>query len=501
MNSESILLAQWQREVQRANEQILVNITPQETRVAVLEDGIVQELHIERAASRGLVGNIYLGKVRRVLPGMQSAFIEIGLERAAFLHIADILEQRQHPEAPARIENMLFEGQTVLVQVIKDPIGAKGARLSTQISLAGRFLVHLPQETHIGISQKIDSEQERAQLKERLEALLPSGSPRGYIIRTSAETASDEELAADIGYLTKLWADIESRARISPAQTLLYQDLSLALRVLRDMVSECTEKIIVDSTENYGKMVEFAEDYVTQALPKITRYSGERPLFEMHGIEAEIQKALARRVNLKFGGYLIIDQTEAMTTIDVNTGGFVGAKSFEDTIFKTNLEATYSIARQLRLRNLGGIIIVDFIDMDREDHRQAVLLELAKALARDRTRVTLNGFTSLGLVEITRKRTRESLAHVLCEPCPTCQGRGEIKTAQTVCYEIQREIVREARQFEAKGFRILAAQSVIDMFLDEESQSLAMLIDFIGKPISLAVESQYTQEQFDVVLL
>nr|MBP7454607.1 ribonuclease E/G [Ottowia sp.] len=294
---------------------------------------------------------------------------------------------------------------------------------------------------------------------------------------------------------------IESRARISPAQTLLYQDLSLALRVLRDMVSECTEKIIVDSTENYGKMVEFAEDYVTQALPKITRYSGERPLFEMHGIEAEIQKALARRVNLKFGGYLIIDQTEAMTTIDVNTGGFVGAKSFEDTIFKTNLEATYSIARQLRLRNLGGIIIVDFIDMDREDHRQAVLLELAKALARDRTRVTLNGFTSLGLVEITRKRTRESLAHVLCEPCPTCQARGEIKTAQTVCYEIQREIVREARQFEAKGFRILAAQSVIDMFLDEESQSLAMLIDFIGKPISLAVESQYTQEQFDVVLL
>ena len=260
MNSESILLAQWQREVQRANEQILVNITPQETRVAVLEDGIVQELHIERAASRGLVGNIYLGKVRRVLPGMQSAFIEIGLERAAFLHIADILEQRQHPEAPARIENMLFEGQTVLVQVIKDPIGAKGARLSTQISLAGRFLVHLPQETHIGVSQKIDSEQERAQLKERLEALLPPGSPRGYIIRTSAETASDEELAADIGYLTKLWADIESRARISPAQTLLYQDLSLALRVLRDMVSECTEKIIVDSTENYGKMVEFAED-------------------------------------------------------------------------------------------------------------------------------------------------------------------------------------------------------------------------------------------------
>ena len=499
--SESILLTQWQREVVRTSEEILVNITPQETRVALLEDGIVHELHVERAASRGLVGNIYLGKVRRVLPGMQSAFIEIGLERAAFLHIADILELRQRPEVPVRIEHMIYEGQTVLVQVIKDPIGTKGARLSTQISLAGRFLVHLPQETHMGVSQKIDSEADRQLLKQRLEALLPVNGTRGYIIRTSAETASDDELAADVAYLTKLWADIETRAAHSPPQTLLFQDLSLALRVLRDMVSGHTEKIIVDSTENHSKMVEFAEEYVSAALPRLTRYSGERPVFEMYGIETEIQKALARRVNLKFGGYLIIDQTEAMTTIDVNTGGFVGAKSFEDTIFKTNLEPTHTIARQLRLRNLGGIIIVDFIDMDNPHHRQVVLLELARALARDRTRVTLNGFTSLGLIEITRKRTRESLAHVLCEPCPTCQGRGEIKTAQTVCYEVQREIVREARQYAAKGFRILAAQSVIDMFLDEESQSLAMLIDFIGKPISLAVESQYTQEQFDVVLV
>ena len=489
------------RDSVRLAEKILVNITPQETRVAVLEDNVVQELHIEREASRGIVGNIYLGKVKRVLPGMQSAFIEIGLERAAFLHIADILEQRQHPTEPQRIEKMLFEGQTVMVQVIKDPIGTKGARLSTQISLAGRFLVLLPQEAHIGVSQKIESDTDRSGLRQRLEALLPETGPRGYIIRTSAESATDGELAADVEYLSRMWEVVKSRGATMPAQSLLYQDLQLALRVLRDMVSDTTEKVVVDSTENYGKMVEFAQQYVAQSLPKIERYAGERPLFELHGIETEVERALARRVNLKFGGYLILDQTEAMTTIDVNTGGFVGAKSFEDTIFKTNLEATYSIARQLRLRNLGGIIIVDFIDMDREDHRQAVLLELAKALARDRTRVTLNGFTSLGLVEITRKRTRESLAHVLCEPCPTCQARGEIKTAQTVCYEIQREIVREARQFEAKGFRILAAQSVIDMFLDEESQSLAMLIDFIGKPISLAVESQYTQEQFDVVLL
>ncbi|TDR80387.1 RNAse G [Paludibacterium purpuratum] len=489
------------RDLPRHKEQILVNITPQETRVAVLEDAIVQELHIERSASRGIVGNIYLGQVKRVLPGMQSAFIEIGLERAAFLHIADVLEQRQHPTEPQRIEKMLFEGQTVLVQVIKDPIGTKGARLSTQISLAGRFLVHLPQETHIGISQKIENEEERQSLKSRLELLLPPDMPHGFIIRTSAETANDETLAADVDYLSKLWSDIRYKSKNLPAQSLLYEDLPLSLRVLRDMVSEATEQVIVDSTENYSRMTEFAEQYVTLAVDKIQRYSGERPLFELHGIEAEIDKALARRVNLKFGGYLIIDQTEAMTTIDVNTGGFVGNRNFDETIFKTNLEATQALARQLRLRNLGGIIIVDFIDMDNEDHRSAVLNELAKSLARDRTRVTLNGFTSLGLVEITRKRTRESLAHVLCETCPQCQGRGEVKTAQTVCYEIQREIVREARQFEARGFRILAAQPVIDMFLDEESQSLAMLVDFIGKPVSLSVEASYTQEQFDVVLL
>jgi ribonuclease G len=489
------------RDVPRHKEQILVNITPQETRVAVLEDATVQELHIERSDSRGIVGNIYLGQVKRVLPGMQSAFIEIGFERAAFLHIADVLEQRQHPGEPQRIEKMLFEGQTVLVQVIKDPIGTKGARLSTQISLAGRFLVHLPQETHIGVSQKIENDADRLALKTRLERLLPEDMPHGFIIRTSAETASDGALAADVEYLSKLWSDIRYKSQHLPAQSLLYQDLPLSVRVLRDMVSEATEQVVVDSTENYSRMVDFAEQYVTLAVNKIQRYSGERPLFELHGIETEIDKALARRVNLKFGGYLIIDQTEAMTTIDVNTGGFVGNRNFDETIFKTNLEATQALARQLRLRNLGGIIIVDFIDMDNLEHRQSVFNELAKSLARDRTRVTLNGFTSLGLVEITRKRTRESLAHVLCEPCPLCQGRSEIKTAQTVCYEIQREIVRAARQFDARGFRILASQQVIDMFLDEESQGLAMLIDFVEKPISLSVENTYTQEQFDVVLM
>ncbi|GAB7128946.1 ribonuclease G [Silvimonas sp. JCM 19000] len=481
-------------------EQILVNVTPQETRVATVEDGVVQDIHIERTQQRGLVGNIYLGVVKRVLPGMQSAFIEIGLERAAFLHIADVIEQRQHPNDELRIEKLVHEGQPVVVQVIKDPIGTKGARLSTQVSIAGRFLVFLPQEKHIGISQRIENGDEREHLRNRMASLLPPDH-LGYIIRTSADHATDAELLADIDYLNRIWADIKLKSQTLPAKSLLFQDLSLQLRTLRDMVNTETEEVLVDSRENFNKMREFAESFVADVLPRVQHYVGERPLFELYGVEAEIERAMARRVNLKFGGYLIIDQTEAMTTIDVNTGGFVGHRSFDDTIFKTNLEATHVIARQLRLRNLGGIIIVDFIDMDNDAHRTAVLDELQKSLSRDRTKVTISGFTSLGLIEITRKRTRESLAHVLCEPCPTCQGRGQIRTAATVCYEILREILREERQFQAREYRILGSQNVIDMFLDEESASLAQLVDFIGKPIYLQVETAYTQEQFDVVLV
>ena len=483
--------------------EILINVTPQETRVAMLEQGVVQELHIERTSARGLVGNIYLGRVARVLPGMQSAFVEIGLERAAFLHIADIWEHRQngHGGAERPIERILHEGQALLVQVIKDPIGTKGARLSTQVSLAGRLLVYLPQDSHIGISQRIEDEAEREQLRGRLQHLLPEGHPGGFIIRTMAETATEREMQADIEYLTKLWSDLTARSTQSPAPALVYQDLNLAQRVLRDMATEETTRILVDSRETHLRTGEFAAQYTPALARRIEHYSGDRPLFDLGAVEDEIEKALARRVDLKSGGYLIIDQTEALTTIDVNTGGFVGGRSFDDTIFKTNLEASQVIARQLRLRNLGGIIIIDFIDMENADHRAAVLAELNRALERDRTRLTVNGFTQLGLVEMTRKRTRESLAHVLCEPCPTCKGRGALKTPQTICYEILREILRESKQFNAREFRILASQAVIDMFLDEESQSLAGLGDFIGKPISLQVETLYTQEQFDIVLI
>ncbi len=481
-------------------EEILVNVTPQETRVALMQQGSAQELHVERASSRGLVGNIYVGVVSRVLPGMQSAFIQIGLDRAAFLHVGDLWGNRNGDDARP-IEKILHDGDHLLVQVIKDPIGTKGARLSTQISIAGRFLVFLPQESHIGVSQRIEDEAGRLQLRDRLQNLIASDQTGGYIIRTMAESATDEELHADLEYLRRLWAGIQERHRSLSAPAVLYRDLDLSLRVLRDLATDVTQVVLVDSRETYEAMRRFARDYALPFADRIEHYTGERTLFDLYGVEEEIERALARRVSLKSGGYLIIDQTEALTTVDVNTGGFVGGRSFDDTVFKTNLEAAQVIARQLRLRNLGGIIIIDFIDMDNDPHREAVLGELRKALAPDRTRMTVNGFSALGLVEMTRKRTRESLAHVLCEPCPVCQGRGELKTPETVCYEILRELLREARQFDAREFRILASQKVIDMFLDEESQSLAQLEEFIGKPIRLQVETLYSQEQYDVVLV
>jgi ribonuclease G len=498
---------------------ILINWAPQETRVAVVENGAVQELHIERALERGRVGNIYTGKVARVLPGMQSAFVEIGLERAAFLHIADVhvnggTSRGDHsPGAvpPPPIERIVFEGQTLTVQVIKDPIGTKGARLSTQVSIAGRLLVFLPQDEHIGISQKIGSHELREQLRTRMAALVQADAAAraaegteaggGFILRTNAAEATDAELADDIAYLRTTWARVKERAFKSPPGTLLHQDLSLAERVLRDLADERTQTIRIDSREQFEALSKFGREYTPGAVGKLQHYVGERPIFDLFNVDDEIDKALLRRVDLKSGGYLIIDQTEALTTVDVNTGGFVGARNFDDTVFKTNLEAGQSIARQLRLRNQGGIIINDFIDMAREEHQAAVLAELKKQLARDRTRITVSGFTQLGLVEMTRKRTRESLAHMLCEPCPTCLGRGEVKTARSICHDILREILREARQFNPKEFRVLASAAVVEMLLDEESPHLAGLSDFIGKPISLRAEPFPSPEQYDIVLL
>jgi ribonuclease G len=484
---------------------ILINWTPQETRVALIENGAVQELHIERALERGLVGNVYFGKVARVLPGMQSAFINVGLERAAFLHVADLDPaggngHRGDHAAATPIERQIFEGQTLMVQVIKDPIGSKGARLSAQISIAGRMLVFLPHDTHIGISQRIGSPEARERLRARMKELVGDGGG-GFILRTNAEDATDQDLADDIAYLRKAWTAIRALAMTKPPGTLLHQDLNLAERVLRDLTTESTQAIRIDSKLQYDALRVFGDIYTPSAVARLDLYKGERPIFDLYNVEDEIAKALARRVDLKSGGYLIIDQTEALTTVDVNTGGFVGARNFDETIFKTNLESAGAIARQLRLRNLGGIIIVDFIDMSREDHQQAVLAEFRKQLGRDRTRVTVSGFTQLGLVEMTRKRTRESLAHMLCEVCPICEGRGQVKTARSVCYDILREIMREARQFEPKEFRVIASAAVVEMLLDEESPHLAGLSDYIGKPISLSTEPSMSPEQYDIVLI
>jgi ribonuclease G len=496
---------------------ILINWSPQETRVAVVENGAVQELHVERALERGLVGNIYAGRVVRVLPGMQSAFINIGLERAAFLHVADVLvngitprgDHANHGQPQIPIERLVFDGQILLVQVIKDAIGTKGARLSTQISIAGRLLVHLPQTDHIGISQKIGSNELRDELRERMALLVQrpaeEGPPGGFILRTNAEEASDTELSEDIRYLRKTWATVQTQfEQCGPkAQggTLLHQDLSLPERVLRDLTNDATQTVRVDSHTQFELLKKFGSEFTPTAVTKLAHYTGERPIFDLFGIDEEIARALTRRVDLKSGGYLIIDQTEALTTVDVNTGGFVGARNFDDTIFKTNLEAGQAMARQLRLRNLGGIIIIDFIDMTREDHRTAVLAELHKQLARDRTKITVSGFTQLGLVEMTRKRTRESLAHMLCHPCPVCTGRGQVKTPRSVCYEILREILRESRQFNPKEFRVVASAAVVDLLLEEENQHLMSLSEFIGKPISLQAENLSSPENYDIILL
>lgn len=489
------------------SEELLINVTPQETRIAFIENGVLQEVHIERASKRGLVGNIYKGKVCRVLPGMQAAFVDIGLDRTAFLHASDIVKSIEDGELESeskpveQIVNLLQEGQEVVVQVVKDPMGTKGARLTTQISIPSRFLVFMPGAQHVGVSQKIEDTAERQRLKEIVSRLSKDFAPGGYILRTVAEGMSEEAILKDIQFLQKLSREITERIDNEPVETLIHEDLMLVMRTMRDLGDTDLEKIRIDSQQTYEKVAKFVNKFIPELDQRIEHYPGERPIFDIYGVEDEILKALQRKVQLKSGGYLIIDQTEAMTTIDVNTGAFVGHRNLEETIFKTNLEATQTIARQLRLRNLGGIIIIDFIDMMDLDHRRQVIRALEKNLERDHAKTHISEVSSLGLVEMTRKRTRESLEHILCEPCSTCGGRGSLMTAETVCYDIFREILREARQFDAQQLLVLAGQSVVDMLVDEESTSLAELEEFIGKPIKLQVESEYTQEQFDVVLM
>jgi ribonuclease G len=491
------------------SEELLINVTPRETRIAAVENGVLQEVQIERASRRGLVGNIYKGKVCRVLPGMQAAFVEIGLERTAFLHASDIhVDESEEGNGgngngkhEAEISKLLREGQDVLVQVIKDPLGSKGARLTTHISLPSRYLVYMPFSHHVGVSQKLEGEEERSRVKELVREHIDDFGGGGYIVRTVADGISEEAITAEMKFLQKLWLAAQEKNASSPAGTLIHEDPPLVMRVMRDLVGGTVDKIRIDSNETYQRVLKFASKFIPELEPHIEYYPGERPIFDIYGIEDEIQKALERKVELKSGGYLIIDQTEAMTTIDVNTGGFVGHRNLEETIFKTNLEAAQAIARQLRLRNLGGIIIIDFIDMLDAEHRRQVLDALAQNLERDHAKTNICEVSPLGLVEMTRKRTSESLEHILCETCPICQGRGTLKTGETVCYEIFREILRVDRQFKANEYLVLASQDVVDRLLDEESTSVAELESFIDKSVRFQVESLYTQEQFDVVLL
>ena len=516
------------------SEEILINVTPQETRVAVVDNGILHDVYIERSQKRGLVGNIYKGRISRVLPGMQAAFVDIGLERTGFLHTSDIIgrnhdvdtndDVRHIVEPLPSIESLLRENQEILVQVIKDPLGTKGARLTTHISIASRYLVFIPNYPGIGVSQRIEDEEERNRLRSIITSYRSSVTDMavgnddnvvlhgtvenneaiakgGFILRTAAEGISEEEIHKEIDFLHKLWDSSVVRADNSFAPCIAYEDLPLVMRTMRDLLNPEIERVRIDSKETYQRMMDFSKKFMPEFLARVEYYSGESPILDLYSVEDEIQKSLNQKVQLKSGGHVVIDQTEAMTTIDVNTGAFVGHRNLEETIYKTNLEAAQTIARQLRLRNLGGIIIIDFIDMQEPEHARQVLRALEKHVARDHAKINISEVTSLGLVQLTRKRTRESLEHILCEPCSACSGRGSLKTIETVCYEIFREILREVRQFDAKKLLVVASEAVVNNLLDNESTNVAELEEFIGRPITFQVESAYTQEQYEIVLL
>jgi ribonuclease G len=479
--------------------EMVVNVSPRETRAALLENGILQELFVERASRLGLTGNLYKGRVSRVLPGMQAAFIDIGLERTAFLHVSDIVQPADAEgsgEAPRtdNIRDLVSEGGDILVQVLKDPLGTKGARLTTFVTIPSRYLVYMPFGRGVGVSARIEGEEERIRLRDAMQSFAAPGDGGGYIVRTAAEGATVDALRADRLFLNKLWEVLSRKAREVRPGAMVHEDLPLPLRLMRD-------RVLVDNERTCERMREFAATFMPALGARVERYTGSRPIFDLHGVEEEIQRSLDRKVALKSGGYLIIDQTEALTTVDVNTGAYVGHRNLEETIYRTNLEAAVAIARQLRLRNLGGIIIIDFIDMEEEEHRRQVLQALEKALAGDHAKTHVSAVSPLGLVEMTRKRTRESLSHLLCAPCPACEGRAFVKTPETVCYEIFREVLRQAGQFDCQQLLVLAHQDVIERLLDEESAALGELEVLVGKPVRLQTESLYLHDQYDVVLM
>lgn len=477
------------------SDEILINTSAGETRVALVENGLLQEIHIERASSASVVGNIYRGKVIRVLPGMQAVFVDIGLNRSGFLHAADCGQTKDVQD----IAGLFHEGQKVLVQVLKAPIGTKGARLTTQLSLSSRYLVFNPDSQHIGVSQRIEDEQERERLREVVQDLMAQKDVSGgFILRTVAEGVGQDELEQDMAFLVKRWLALQESLAEAPLPSLVYSDLRLELRALRDLVGSQIERVRFDSLETLERARVFVDSYSPDTKTRLQLYEGSRPLFDLYSVEDEIAKALCSSVPLKSGGSLVIEQTEAMTTVDVNTGTFVGSRNLEETIFKTNLEAATALARQLRIRNLGGIIIIDFIDMESADHKRQVIRTLEKALERDRAKTMIAEVSAFGVVEMTRKRTSESLEHQLCEACKSCGGSGRVKTAETLYYEIFREIIRAAKQFESDQILVLGAEAVIER-IQEDSEHLGELVEIVGRNIEFKVEPLYLQEQYDII--
>jgi ribonuclease G len=473
----------------------------------VVAQGLLQDIFIERFHTPGTLGNIYRGKVVRILPGMQSAFVDIGQARAAFVHITDLVdshevmmaEQGPNYSYPA-INEVLHDGQELLVQVTKEPIGTKGARATSVITLASRFLVYMPLTSHLGISQRIEDEIERERLKTILTTVHEPDRGDGFIVRTASERADAEEILGDAERLRARWREIVRHREQLPTPALVYEDLPLHLRTMRDIINKETQRIVVDNQSIYEVIARFLRDFIPEKLDKLEVVTGAVPLFDAHNLEDQIETALDRKVPLKSGGYLIVDQTEAMTTVDVNTGAFVGRRHLEDTIYRTNLEAAAAIPRQLRLRGIGGIVIIDFIDMVDEEHKRQVLRTLHKGQQSDRVQWNISDVSALGLVEMTRKRTKESLLKMMCATCPACSGKGYVKTPETVCLEIFREIQRKARDFRDHNCLIMASQGVVDRLLDEDASCVLELAEALNASVRFQVEASYSPEQYDVVL-
>ena len=503
---------------------LIINVTHYETRVALIENGTVSELYIEHSGDRSIAGNIYKGRVVRVLPGMQASFVDIGLEKAAFLYVSDIHDnftelermmihdeemneaeevgpepaERQWPE-DAHIEDRLQEGQEVLVQVAKEPLGSKGARITTHISIPGRHLVLMPTMDHVGISRRIESETERVRLRELLLGIKPASC--GFIARTAAEGVEGDKIKAEMEFMLRLWQSIQRKSEHSQVPSLLYQELDITLRAVRDLFTQEVDKLVIDSHDEYEKILQFVETFMPTLKTDVKLYDGSEPVGDAYGIEMEVQRALGKKVWLKSGGYIVIEMTEALTAIDVNTGRYVGKRNLEETILKTNLEAVKEIPYQLRLRNIGGIIIIDFIDMEKESNRERVFNSLQEALRKDKSKTNILKMSELGLIEMTRKRTKESINRVLREPCHYCDGEGHLKSKTTLCYEIFREIDRDHETLFGRSVMVTAHPEVAHLLFDEERQRLETLEDKLQVKITVKADQAYHLEQYDICTL